>query len=578
MKRACLFLMLLAWAGAACPALLCAQISSSAFDPNCYQPRIGVPGEIDTIYGGHDGQGLGQYQFSPGPGPNSPYNRVFLSGYMNNPNGWDILTGGPGFNLHDLNPPKASFFPKYGGYIGHFHSPKLLDLYSQDRIYWADDNGNYDSSRFTGLGYHQRGPNNYEYRSFDFSPYIAHMTSDSVDDLVLCYTTDWYPAKGTDTQWVVHFTGGAEIFKPGDTVLNDDATFFSSLSDRETFNAGRAGVAGDFRGIGREDFIAAGGDSGGTLFYFHNDHPFSLARFTDAMRKDTFYTRWQNPEIPVPPGGAPYWILQASRVFPRAKSDLTMDLIGSFARKDDPGGNPSINFFRGGSNFGSKRILANDTTLCIRCPIYYDNTWDIAFGGGVQFCGDMTGTGNPVVVSGGEEPGYSHSFFYVLGEAADPLVDMYIGQYYGAVGGDTITADGDLLEDLIQGNSFYRTQGGGQAGVGTIQVIHGSKKIPVALNPLFANVTKAVQSGDSIQIAPNPCSTHTVVTWESSCSGAVELQLYDVMGRQVYQERRPTTGTLESFSLDLPKLPNGEYFLVLIQEPCVQHARIIIQE
>ena len=73
-------------------------------------------------------------------------------------------------------------------------------------------------------------------------------------------------------------------------------------------------------------------------------------------------------------------------------------------------------------------------------------------------------------------------------------------------------------------------------------------------------------------------SDHTVVTWESSCSGSVEFELYDMMGRQVFQERRPTTGALESLSLDLPHLPNGEYFLVLIQEPCVQHGRIIVQE
>ncbi len=192
MKRACLFLILLACAGATSPALLRAQISSSAFDPNCYQPRIGVPGEIDTIYGSYSGQQLGGNQFSPGPGPNG-YNRVFFSGYQNNPNGWDIMAGGANFNLHDLDKPKSKvFLSGYTQVVGHFHSPKLLDIlhiYSSfARIYWADSNGDYDSARRTVLTYRSRpGPGNGAYNYAIFTPYVAHMTADTVDDLVLRY-------------------------------------------------------------------------------------------------------------------------------------------------------------------------------------------------------------------------------------------------------------------------------------------------------------------------------------------------------------------------------------------------------
>ena len=357
-------------------------------------------------------------------------------------------------------------------------------------------------------------------------------------------------------------------------MLNDDAVYLDDPSGKNY--SLRYGVSADFRGIGREDYIASfGGDA--TLFYFKNDSPFSLTQFANAMVNDTLYTRWENPEV-TGPSGDWYWRLFAVKAFPRSKADRSLDLLGFTQRKDDPDGNSSANFFRGGANFGSHRLTAKDTTFCIRSPQYYDPSWNMNFGGVCTDFGDMTGTGNRVIGMGGGEPGYSHNFFYVVGNAIDPRVDMYFGESQGGGFGDSITVDPDLLEDAIGSNFTYRTDGGSQTNVGTIQVLHGSSKIPVRLNPRFAVVPPSVQSGDSLRIAPNPCSTHTVVTWESSCSGSVGLQLYDVMGRQVFQERRPTTGALESFSLDLPKLPNGEYFLVLLQEPCVQHGRLLIQQ
>ncbi len=576
MKRACLFLMLFALVGASNPTLLRAQISSSAFDPNCYQPRIGVPGEIDTIYGSYSGQQLGGNQFSPGPGPNG-YNRVFFSGYPNNPNGWDIMAGGANFNLNDLDKPKSKFLLSgYGQALGHFHSRKFCDILHFAsgfvRIYWADSSGDYDSSRRTILEYRMRpGPPNGAYKYNIFSPYIAHMTSDTVDDLILCCATS--NDNNADSLFVLRYSGGATLYKPGDTVLNDDAAYFPYDHNRSYLN--RNGGSGDLRSTGRSDYVAT--DLYGNVFHFKNDPPFDLSQFARAMYEDTLIASWQNPEVHSDSngGGGRVTVLP---ILHRLGNNATADLDMSWVRSDDPNGNYSENIFAGGPNFGSKRLTAKDTTFCLRSPGYYDPMWFISWGGGLGLCGDMTGTGEPVISMDGGEPGYSHSFFYVMGEATDPLVDMYFGQAQGGGVGDTITADGDNLEDMIGGNPNYRTEGGKQTNVGTIEVLHGSRKIPVRLNPRFAVVPPSVQSGDSLRIAPNPCSNHTVVTWESSCSGSVGLQLYDVMGRQVFHERRPTTGALESFSLDLPRLPNGEYFLVLLQEPCVQRGRILVQE
>ena len=571
MKRACLFLMLLAWAFIGYSPVVRAQ-----FDPNCYYPQIGVPGEIDTIVGGHAGQGLGGNAFSPGPAPGSPFNRVFFQGFPNNPAGWDIITGGPFLDIHASNPPKSNLVLGDGTKVlGHFHNSKLTDiLYNNGRwrIYWSDEQGMYDSSRFTVLEYQSLGKGNFaSSRDILNPPYVAHLTSDSIDDIILGYATVWpgLPA-WEDTLYIVFYRGGASLFHPGDTVLNDEGVPSTLPS-----NSGRGGTVGDFRGSGREDFVAQG-DSG-ALFYYKNDIPFSLTKFASAMEFDSLYSPWQNPEIPIPQTTL-YWFIRTTRGIVSNGNKNADALEGSLVRADEPYQQNSENFWKASPDFGSHRIFARDTDFAIRSPAFYGDGSEMGWGGMSFPCGDMTGTGNPVVVVYGGEPGYTNSYYYVLGEAADPYADMFIGQAYGAAIPDTITADGDIYGDLITGDPSYFPQIGPDQTKGTIEIIHGSRKIPVRLNPRFAKVTDAVRTGDSLRIAPNPCSTHTVVTWESSCSGAVELQLYDVMGRQVYQERRPTTGTLESFSLDLPKLPNGEYFLVLIQEPCVQRGRIIIQE
>ena len=572
MKRACLFLMLFALVGASNPTLLRAQISSSAFDPNCYQPRIGVPGEIDTIYGSYSGQQLGGNQFSPGPGPNG-YNRVFFTGYVNNLNGSDILVGGPGFNLQNLDPPKSSLKLSPGMYTGHFHSSKFNDILFTTglipQIYWADSNGNFDSSRRTVLRYRTRpGPPNNAFNYDIFSPYIGYLTSDSVSDIVLCCRTKMQG--GLDSLFVVHYTGGAALYKPGDTVLNDDAAYFPYDHNRSYLN--RNGGSGDLRSTGRSDYVAT--DLYGNVFHFKNDPPFDLSQFARAMYEDTLIASWQNPEVfsDSNGGGGRVTILP---VLHRLGKNSTADLDMSWVRTDSPNRNYSENIFAGGPNFGSKRLTARDTTFCLRSPGYYDPMWFISWGGGLTPCGDMTGTGNPVFLSGGSAPGSDYSFFYVMGEATDPSVDMYLGD---GINPDTLTANNNNLGDIIGGDPSFVADGSKGSNVGTIRIVHGSTKIPVRLNPRFAVVPPSVQSGDSLGIAPNPCSTHTVVTWESSCSGSVGVQLYDVMGRQVFHERRPTTGALESFSLDLPKLPNGEYFLVLLQEPCVQHGRLLIQQ
>ncbi len=73
--------------------------SSPALDSNCYFPQIGVPGEIDTIYGDTAGEELGSFIHNLGPMQGGmPGNMLIANG---NYIPFEVPTG-PTFNLHNL--------------------------------------------------------------------------------------------------------------------------------------------------------------------------------------------------------------------------------------------------------------------------------------------------------------------------------------------------------------------------------------------------------------------------------------------------------------------------------------------
>jgi hypothetical protein len=543
--------------------IVTAQVLSTAFDPHCYQPQIGVPGVIDTIMGGKANQVLGGNQFSPGPAPGSSYNRTLFTGYPNNPLAWDVVAGSPSLNIHDLNKPKLNTaITGYTTVTGHFRSPNETDILHIDAgsvyIYWGDENGNYDSSRFTTLGYRaQGGPDNGASDPNTFSPYIAHLTSDSVDDLVLCFVTGYYPANGRpDSEYVVFYKGGVTLYQPGSIVLNDTGAYFPP----EHGNGTRHGCYGDFRGIGRKDYLGA--DPYGNLFIYKNDPPFDITRFANAMRYDTIYAAWQNPGI-YPDRFSDYWnlTLKSIQVFPHSNQTSTVDFIGALQRRDNDS-SWSANFWKGGPSFGSTRITANDTTLCIRSPYYYDPAawYGMGFGAYPVDCGDMTGTGNRVILMGGGDGGSAYQFFYVMGKASDPLVDMYFSIPDGAGGTDTITADGDRLQDLILSDSWLGPDGESRQA-GGILVVHGSKNIPVTLNSRFGLVQSQTISANAIGITLGVDSRSLIVSMTLAKPGDITFRVYNLLGQSIYEQQDFGAETSNKYLLPLPQLASGSYVL-----------------
>ena len=523
-------------------AQLCAQVSP-AFDPKCYLPRIGVPGEIDTIMGGVDGQGLGSRLMNIGPPPGGSYGSIILKGLPQNIPFLSTVNAGPNFNLHKLDVRKALDFDdqtiiKYG----HFHDTKHLDLFSFDpnngkspKIYWADDSGNYSKNLVSYLITSRLGDDGYGLLT---PPYSAYLTSDTVEDIIISFKIDYLDPQ-RDTNVLNFYRGGQSLFNKG-IAAKEDSMFFMGLI--------RNNIQGDWRGTGREDLISI--DPFGNALYYRNDpsKPFSLAEFYRAVQQDTLFSVWENPHFI----GNSFGQSLTMKALPKKNDDKSLDLI--ITPQTDDNRNGGKWFFRGNTEFGSHRITLDSVAYIIRSPEYYDPT---AFNGlyfsGLYNCGDMTGTGNNVLLIGGTfDLGHvGLQFFYVTGEALDDKVDMYyLAEPDGGGPADTLTANSDNLEDVMIGMFELNHYG-------SLHVVYGSKKIPVRINAVHSGT----QPKQSLEIRPNIFSNSTTITLITEHSEPITIFIRDVLGRTVYEEHRYSIGGSENIALRLPLLSSGRYIL-----------------
>ncbi len=516
---------------------------SPAFDPNIYLPRIGVPGEIDTIMGSKDGQGLGSFIFNTGVTQGQPNANMLIQGLPQNPPFFGEVETGNSFDLHKLNIRKQldlddKTIIKYG----HFHDTKHNDLFAYTpndiiRIYWADDSGYYLKQRATELVSSIVTDNGYY---FEMDPYTARLTSDTVDDIVTDIRTAWFNFH-RDSNFLFFYKGGKSLFNKGAAAVQDS-----------TYNLGveRNCTQGDWRGTGREDLIAA--DVFGNAFYYHNDplRTFSLAEFYRALQNDTLFAARDNPHFK---GNNYTWSMKlAMKALTKTDGDKSLDLV--LSPPTDDWRNNGIWFFRGGTDFGSHRITLDSAAYIIRHPKYYDPTAfnGITFPGGIFNCGDMTGTGNNVIwVSGGVEFTLLN-FFYVTGQALDDKVDMYyLVEPRPGIKLDTLTANTDNMEDVLFGHLGLNN------GAGALYLLYGSKKIPVRLNAVYEHTLPQ----SSLEIYPNIFSDRTHLSFQTEHSEPIIIIVRDVLGRVIYEEKRYSIGGNETISIHLPTLSSGRYIL-----------------
>ncbi len=579
------------------PAPVCAQsnppFQNPSLDSDCYFPQIGVPGEIDTLYGSVGRQLLGDPIIkNMGTKPDGSYGNILIGNLVPPPSSIFFqytltqVPTGPGFNLHQmvqylqkLNAENgqtnlgATNSLSNGFILGHFRDQQHLDILAGTQIYWADDNGNYDSTRFTVLT--ENIPlGNSGIRGGPILPYYAtHLTSDTIDDIVLSAYTDntdtFPPYVSHDTAYVVLFRGGQQLYGK-DTVSEDTSALLYPMTPNSADF--QYCTQADFRGVGRDDLIVS--DIGTNLCYYKNDPPFSLSQFAQAVAKDTIFAEWQNPRLANDGTGEQTWFTM--RALPKAAGDQSVDFIPVWDTVNTNGNvSPGIFIFRGGSDFGSHRITLDSAAFVIPQPsIFSDDNWPY----NLEDAGDMTGTGNNVLHVCAYNSGYAWTTFYVTGKALNDKIDIYIdpGNFSEGTFGDTLTANADSLEDFLMGvPTAINPQG--TLAPGALWLLYGSSQIPVHLNPEFSDVKSIPQeNGAGLTLAPNPAQSWSVATIVWPEAEDAEYEVYNILGSVVQSGPIRLLGGAEQQRIYFPNLASGVYVLIIHGSLNEARAKLVI--
>lgn len=556
-----------------------------AFDPNCYFPTFG--NGIDTIYGSRNGQALGADLRSVARSPADSDGVVIMHGLPPQIPFLSVVKGGDTFDLHSLTKqtPKERFGIDIGAYdyvkFGHFRDTKHIDMLVGEydvTLYWADENGDYDSSRKTLLATSFKGDFGGGTGQLLTPPYVANLSSDTVLDVVNTIGVNWSVASGKpDSTWLALWRGGQHLYDQGAIAYQDSVLFIDTLGGENIKSLRLFTFTGDFRGVGREDLIAV--DDSNSWLYYKNDLPFSMQKFYDAIRFDTLLSAYENRPngyiVSRNTGGS---LLYNYKIFAKPHWDMSEDLFSDIPLSNDPmGKNQKIVFFRGGADFGLSRLTLASATDSIYTPYHYDGSFDVPWGlGGVGWqspiAGDLTGTGNKVLYCAGGSDFKDMKFFYVLGKAFDDKVDMYYEfstHFFGSsIGGSSvIKANEDTFEDFLIATPSVLDQKDldrGWEDVGTVHLVKGSDKIPVTLNPKYAVEEIKHLRQTEMYAFPNPFEQKTVLTFENCSRGVMYMDVVNTLGVSVLRETLPDVNGYQQYLADLSTLPAGAYYIRLV--------------
>ncbi len=545
-------------------------LAFAQFDPDCYYPKIGE--EIDTIYGSKNNQELGRGFDTVSRFLGDDYARVGTIGSIPGyDKGFKTFKTGPDFDIRNFQDVEtlggldAMNYTDRSVRYGHFRSQKYLDMivsklsgYSPDTIYWADDSGRYDRERYTSFVSPLTVDSGYSWDITGVRPsYVTYMTTDTVEDIVMCGVL-FHADDSKSKYYLLLYKGGSALYEQGHHALPDSFLELGHLDDVAS------GIeAGDFRGTGQKDAIIYRRNKKGfnDIMFYKNDPPFSLSKFYNAMRYDTLMTAWENKvfrEYNPSPAAIP--IMSAYR---RVLSDETKDFFLSAQTTDDR--HLSLWLFKGGPDFGSKRLYLDSPSYFFWHPSHYDGNNFMSvmpFFSISHNMGDMTGTGNNVLCARGILPVGGQTClwgFYVLGDAMDDKIDMFFSTQY--VGWPIpITADSDNMTDALLGMPFIvsdKDKAKGWEDVGSIGLLHGSKKIPVRKKAIHHKFT--LQTG-TLSVFPNPASTATTISflWDKNEDGS--LSLWDILGNKVLEQKVALSEGAQSKECQL-NVPSGTYLI-----------------
>jgi hypothetical protein len=369
----------------------------------------------------------------------------------------------------------------------------------------------------------------------------------------------------------VFFHGGERLYNSASPALSDSVFEFPNWNLRDTGRQelSRIDFPGDFSGNGRLGIVS--GDFYGNYLYAPPLEPFSLSKFYEAYTKDTLMSVSSSRLLlPKEPELRNNLMLAA---LPRKPGDHSVDLLVTPQTNSFMQG--SLWIFRGGPDFGKKRLTVDtgasvsDTLqqaeFILRHPALIDPAYNnYQWGGFFKVCGDITGTGRPVIKTNGGGGSFSPGtdYYYVLGDAIDDMADIVIDYEQGAtVEAVDVDADNDKFADvLFQAYSTY-SNGSLTPDSSGLLLMHGSPKIPIHLNQKYAVPVK-LESGEQLGVYPNPADRGTTVTFRSNGERA-SVSLVDLLGHVVLSATVDTDPNLTTIYLPLHEVAEGSYQLVV---------------
>lgn len=537
-------------------------LQAQLFDRDYYRPDRTDPDERVSLYGSQHEQRLGQALRNIGPTKEGEGSRILLQGMPGNIPFLTAIESSPSFNisapkvLQMSNLPWDTYFAR-----GHFRSAHTVDLLVEGThgymIYWGDEDGNFDSARYTILRPERDSAVSY---SSGMDPYVAYLTSDSLHDIVLIFDK-FYKNNRDELEGgrAYLFKGGPDLYRPWGAAI---ATEIEKIGSRLDIDYVRIRSQGDWRGAGRDDWI--GINSNGDGFHYLNDPPFSLKRFAEAVRFDTLWAAWESDE-PLLRSELSFRLNNSfsMQAMPKASWDKSVDFMPRFPRNDYKG--YGIWIFRGGPNFGSKRLDIDSPDFHIPAPSNVDPGFAATYISNLRDCGDMTGRGHRILHVGCYGLSDGANLFYATGRALDTLVDMFIPGFGNRSSGiaDTITANKDGLQDVIIGRPGYVSDQDydlGKRGVGMLEIVYGSAQIPTKINPAMS-VGRTQQASSKLEMHPNPVAQYTTISIPSGVQSISQLVVRNILGHEVFRQQISAIGEDTLEWQRPPGLPAGSYLL-----------------
>jgi hypothetical protein len=255
----------------------------------------------------------------------------------------------------------------------------------------------------------------------------------------------------------------------------------------------------------------------------------------------------------------------AMQAFARKPFDRSVDLLVAPQVPGDSAYRTGICMFRGGPHFGEKRIGYDSSDFLLYHPGHYGALRDIRGWPDMFNIGDITGTGNNVLLTGGGAGlGYNFEAMYVLGTAMDDKIDEFMGCHYCSGSFDTIrTTTNDIPTFIASAPVFYNDDNVQE--VGTVMLLRGARdNIPVVDNPVWG--VKESHSSDTshhISAYPNPFDEKTTVVFNNNTGAKIELDVMNSAGQFVDHEETPGGYGVQEYAVFLNTLPAGAYFLRL---------------